>query len=192
MKPRRHAPVGLLQPLPIPSQPLKVVMMDFIPELPLSDGYNNVLVIVDKLMKYSVFILTTVKVSEVKMAKLFFKHIVTKFRTPCQIISDCDTHWQQDFWKEVCHGMGMKQSLTTSYHPQADGQMEVMNQGLKISICAYINPSSPAYLLRGYHPITGSTLLTSPQAIGWDDVHKVSGEVLNEKALHLVEAFEAK
>ena len=69
MKPRRHAPVGLLQPLPIPSQPLKVVMMDFIPELPLSDGYNNVLVIVDKLMKYSVFILTTVKVSEVKDRK---------------------------------------------------------------------------------------------------------------------------
>ena len=44
-------------------------------------------------MKYAVFILTTVKVSEVEMAKLFFKHIVTKFRIPHQIISDHDMRW---------------------------------------------------------------------------------------------------
>ena len=111
----------------------------------------------------------------------------------------------------------MKWSLTMSYHPQVDGQTEVMNQGLKISIRAYINPECdnwsdlldilalsynssphmateflPAYLLRGYHPITGSTLLTSPQAIGQDDVHEASWEVLDEKVLHLAEAFKAK
>lgn len=113
--------------------------------------------------------------------------------------------------------MGMKRSLTMSYHPQADGQMEVMNQGLEISIRAYISPErdnwsdlldilalsynssphtatgfAPAYLLRGYHPITGSTLLTSPQAIGRDDIRKDYTEVLDEKALHMAEAFEAE
>lgn len=84
----------------------------------------------------------------------------------------------------------MKRSLTTSYHPQADGQTEVMNQGLEISLRAYIGPNrddwaskldglalaynstphtatgfSPAYLLRGYHPITSSTLIHSPESI---------------------------
>jgi Integrase zinc binding domain len=44
-KPRRHAPVGMLQPIPIPSQPFEVVTMDFIPELPECEGYDNVLVI---------------------------------------------------------------------------------------------------------------------------------------------------
>jgi hypothetical protein len=48
-KPRRHAPVGLLQPIPIPSKPFEVVSMDFIPELPTLNGFDNVLVIVDKL-----------------------------------------------------------------------------------------------------------------------------------------------
>ena len=75
--------------------------------------------------------------------------------------------------------MGMRRALTTSYHPQADGQMEILNQGLEISIRAYIGPDQddwskmldalvlsynssphtvmgfiPAYLLWGFQPIT--------------------------------------
>ena len=218
-KPRRHAPVGLLQPIPIPSQPFEVVTMDFIPELPLSDGFDNILVIVDKLTKYAIFIPTTTKINELKTAKLFFKNVVTKFGIPRQIISDRDTCWHGDFWKETCRLMGMKRSLTTSYHPQADGQTEVMNQGLEISICAYIGPErddwsnlldvlalsyntsphtatgfSPAYLLRGYQPITGSTLLKSPEAIGRDEIleNHPSNEALDERALHMAEGFEAE
>ena len=218
-KPRRHAPVGLLQPIPIPSQPFEVVMMDFIPELPISNGFDNIFVIVDKLTKYAIFIPTTVKVNEVETAKLFFKHVITKFGIPRQIISDRDMRWRGDFWKEICRLMGMKRSLTTSYHPQADGQTEIMNQGLEISICAYIGPErddwsdlldvlalsyntsphtatgfTPAYLLRGYHPITGSMLLGGPKAIERDDIHEYHSqhEVLDEKALHMTEGFEAE
>jgi hypothetical protein len=43
---RHHVPVRMLQTIPIPSQPFKVVSMDFVPELPVSNGYNNILVIV--------------------------------------------------------------------------------------------------------------------------------------------------
>ena len=193
--------------------------MDFIPELPMSDGFDNVLVIVNKLTKYTIFIPTTVKINEIDLARLFFKHVITKFGIPRQIILDRDTRWRGDFWKEICRLMGMKRSLMTSYHPQADGQTEVMNQGLEISICAYIGPEhndwsnfldvlalsyntsphtatgfTPAYLLRGYHPITGSTLLGSPQAIERDDICKdhTELEVLDKRALHMTEAFEAE
>ena len=86
--------------------------------------------------------------------------------------------------------MGMKRPLTTAYHPQADGQMEIMNQTLEISLRAYVGPNrdnwvsslnglslsynstphtatgfTPAYLLRGYVPITGSSLIHSPENI---------------------------
>ena len=218
-KPRRHAPVGLLQPIPIPSQPFEVVTMDFIPELPLSSGFDNILVIVDKLTKYAIFIPTTVKINEIETAKLFFKHVITKFGIPRQIISDRDTRWRGDFWKEICRLMGMKRALTTSYHPQADGQTEVMNQGLEISIRAYIGPErndwsdlldvlalsyntsphtatgfAPAYLLRGYHPITRTTLLRSPEPIGRDEAleNRPGHEALDERALLMTEAFEAE
>ena len=71
-KPRRHAPVGMLQPIPIPSQPFEVVTMDFIPELPECKGFDNVLVIVDKLTKYAIFIPTTTTITEKATAELFF------------------------------------------------------------------------------------------------------------------------
>ena len=58
-KPRRHGPMGLLQPIPIPSQPFEVVSMDFIPELPTLNGFDNIFVIVDKLTKYAIIIPTT-------------------------------------------------------------------------------------------------------------------------------------
>jgi len=56
-KPRCHAPARLLQPILIPSQPFKVVSMDFIPELPLSSSFDNILVIVDKLSMEYLFLL---------------------------------------------------------------------------------------------------------------------------------------
>ena len=84
-KPRRQALVGLLQPILIPSQPFEVVSMDFIPELPLSSRFDNILVIVDKLTKYAIFIPTTISVTEVETAELFFHHI------PRQVITDRNT-----------------------------------------------------------------------------------------------------
>jgi Integrase zinc binding domain len=81
-KPRRHAPMGLLQPLPIPERPFEVVSMDFITELPSSQGYDNILVVVDKLTKYAIFIPTTSSVNEEQTAKLFFDHVATTFGLP--------------------------------------------------------------------------------------------------------------
>jgi len=81
-KPQRHALIGLLQPIPIPSQPFEVVSMDFIPELPLSNGFNNILVIVDKLTKYTIFIPTTTTIIEVRTTELFFHNIISKFGIP--------------------------------------------------------------------------------------------------------------
>ena len=101
--------------------------MDFILELPLSSGFDNILVIVDKLTKYAIFIPTTISVTEVKTAELFFHHIISKFGIPQQVIIDRDARWKGEFWKEICKRMGMVRSLTTAYHLQADSQTEVLN-----------------------------------------------------------------
>ena len=87
-KPRCHALIRMLQPIPIPSQPFKVVTMDFIPELPECEGYNNVLVIVDKLMKYTIFIPTTTTLTEKGTAELFFQHVISQYGIPRQVITD--------------------------------------------------------------------------------------------------------
>ena len=125
-KTRRHAPVGLLQPIPIPSQPFEVISTDFIPELPLSSSFDNILVIVDKLTKYAIFIPITISVTEVETAKLFFHHIISKFGIPQQVITDRDARWRGEFWKEICKRMGMTRSLTMAYHPQDQAQEALM------------------------------------------------------------------
>jgi len=106
--------------------------MDFIPELPGSSRYDDILVIIDKLMKYTIFIPTTTMITEKGTAELFFQHMITQYRIPRQVISDRDTQWKGEFWKKICDWMGMKRALTTAYHPQAAGQTKIMNQTLEI------------------------------------------------------------
>ncbi len=189
-KPCCHGPIGLLQPIPIPTRPFEVVSIDFIPELPNSSGYDNILVIIDKLTKFATFVPCTTEIMDNTTAALFFKHVISKFGIPSQVITDRDSRWRHGFWKEVCKLMGMKRALTTAHHPQADGQTEVLNQGLEIALWAYIGPErdgwdkyldglalsyntmphsstrfAPAYLLYGYMLATKSTLLTIPEYI---------------------------
>ena len=57
-KSQRHHPYGLLKQLPIPKRLWNSISMDFIEKLPMSDGSDTILVIVDCLTKQSIFILT--------------------------------------------------------------------------------------------------------------------------------------
>lgn len=212
-KPRRHAPVGLLRPIPIPTQPFEVISMDFIPELPISEGFDNVLVVVDKLTKYGMFIPCHTTITEKETAQLIFKHVICEYGIPRQIISDRDVRWKGDFWKETCRLLGTDRALTTAYHPQADGQTEVLNQGLEIALRAYVGPSrddwvqhlpalalsyntsphsstgfQPAFLLRGFIPTTSSTFITDP---GKDPRTEDNLDSLHPDAANLVAALQA-
>src|SRR6201991_4853818 len=140
-KPKHHAPFGLLRPIPIPARPFEVISMDFILELPKTEsGYDNILVVVDKLTKFAIFIPTKTTIDEKECANLIFENIFTQFGIPRQIITDRDSKWTGYFWEEVCRLFNIKRALTTSYHPQADGQTEIMNQILETALRIYSNP----------------------------------------------------
>ena len=134
-----HLPYGSLHSIPIPTQRFEVVTMDFIGELPESQGFDTIFVLICTITKYAFFIPPTTNLTEKKAAQMIFDKIVTHVGLPKQIIYDRDTRRRNIFWKEVCESMGSSRARTTAYHPQADGQTEILNQTIEVAIPAFIN-----------------------------------------------------
>ncbi|KAL0458927.1 UNVERIFIED_CONTAM: Transposon Tf2-11 polyprotein [Sesamum latifolium] len=118
---------GLLHPLPIPKRPWESVSMDYISGLPKVGDLGSIIVVVDRLSKYATFIAAPKHVTAEGTAHLFFKHIVKYWGLPRDIVSDRDSRFTGVFWTELFKILGSKLSMSSSYHPQSDGQTERFN-----------------------------------------------------------------
>jgi Integrase zinc binding domain len=125
-KPDKHGPIGKLCPHAIPLLPFKVVMLDLITGLLKLEGHDTVLVIIDKLTKFIQYIPTSPNLKQDGFAKLFIQNVVLKYGLPHQVITDQDTRWAKAFWASVAKHLDLDLLLSTSHHPQTDGQMEPM------------------------------------------------------------------
>ena len=122
---------GLLQPLLVPNQAWSQISMDFIESLPLSEGADTILVVVDRLTKLSHFIPLKHPFSAVEVAKLFLTHVFRLHGLPEVIVSDRDKLFTSLFWQELFRLVGTRLNFSSAYHPQTDGQSERVNQCLE-------------------------------------------------------------
>ncbi|KAG7572601.1 Neutral/alkaline non-lysosomal ceramidase C-terminal [Arabidopsis suecica] len=93
---------GLLQPLPIPDTIWSDISMDFIDGLPPS-----------------------------AVAQAFLDNVFKLHGSPKSIVSDRDTVFLSTFWQELFSLQGTSLNFSSAYHPQSDGQTEVVNRCLE-------------------------------------------------------------
>jgi len=135
----RHAPYGMLQPNEIPTRPWQSIAMDFITDLPISDGYDSILVVIDHLTKMSQFTACRKNLDARGLADLMTKEIFRLHGISKDIISDRGTLFTSEFWKQYTKEMEVERKLSTAFHPQTDGQTERTNAILEQYLRAYIN-----------------------------------------------------
>nr|GEW96770.1 reverse transcriptase domain-containing protein [Tanacetum cinerariifolium] len=106
--------------------------MDFVTTLPrTSNGHDTIWVIVDRLTKSAHFLPTRETESMVTLTWLYIKGIISCHRVPISIILDRDSHFTSGFWQSLQNGLGTQLDMSTTYHPETDGQSERTIQTLK-------------------------------------------------------------
>ena len=181
-KTHRHQPVGLLQPLPIPSGPWRSISIDAIVKLPVSDNYDSIMVIVCRLTKMAHFLPFKEEGFTSEHLAILFNFIFRLHGIPQDIVSDRGPVFTSKFWRAFCSGLGIKLNFSTAYHPQSDGQTERVNQVLEQYLRMFVNyqqddwsqllhkaeftynnsehtstKMTPFYANYGYHPLDPST-----------------------------------
>ena len=102
-------------------------------DLLLSSGFDSVLVMVNHgLTKGVIFIPCHKAINATSIAALFFKHVFTHFGLHDKVILDHSPQFSSAFAKELACLLQYNVTLSTTYHPQTDGESEWVNQELEI------------------------------------------------------------
>ncbi|GJZ20582.1 reverse transcriptase domain-containing protein, partial [Tanacetum coccineum] len=103
--------------------------IDFMGPFPSSRGNKYILVAVDYLSKWVEA--KALPTNDARVVCKFLKSLFSRFGAPRAIISDRGTHFCNDQFAKVMLKYGVTHRLSTAYHPQTSGQVEVSNRGLK-------------------------------------------------------------
>ncbi|GJR49300.1 putative reverse transcriptase domain-containing protein [Tanacetum coccineum] len=132
VKAEHQRPSGLLVQPGIPQWNWDNITMDFVTKLPkLSQGYDTIWVIVDRLTKFAIFTPMRETDSTEKLARMYIKEVVTRHEIPVSIICDRDPKFASHFWRSLQKALGTSLDVSIAYHPQTDGQSERTIQTLE-------------------------------------------------------------
>jgi hypothetical protein len=134
-------PAGLLQPLPVPDGPWQDITMDFIDGLPKSEGFEVIMVVVDRLTKFAHFVPLNHPYTAAQVARAFWDNIIKLHGVPFTIVSDRDKVFTSAMWRGILDAAGTKLQYSTAYHPQTDGQTERVNQSLEMYLHCAVHDS---------------------------------------------------
>jgi hypothetical protein len=129
---------GLYTPLPTPNKPWESISMDYMSGLPSTKRGNDcVFVVVDRFSKMAIMAACKKNITTEATAKIFFECVWVHFGIPQTIVSDRDSRFLNTFWSSLWSLLDTKLTKSTAFHPQTDGQTEVINQMIVHILCMY-------------------------------------------------------
>jgi hypothetical protein len=135
----KHVFYGTLKSLSIPNKRWKNISINFIVTLPLFNKHDAIFIVINRLtkMKYLIPYYTTDNAD--KLAMLFIIHVWKFHGLPENIISDRGSLFKSEFWKRLYKRLNINFLLSTTFHPETDGQTEIVNVTLEAILRCYVN-----------------------------------------------------
>ena len=125
-------PSYMLIPLALTTCPFVHCSMDLITDLPLSDGFNSILVVVDHgLMKGVILLPCNKTITAEQVANLLLENLYKRFGLPDEIILDQGLQFAAHAFCELLKLLNVTSKLSTAYHPQTDRATERVNQEIE-------------------------------------------------------------
>ena len=113
--------------------------MDFITELPESEGHSSIWVVVDRFSKMAHFIPLKKQASAEELSRIFVREIWRLHGLPTNIVSDRNSRFTSTFWQGVVTKLDIRSRMSTAIHPQTDDQTEKTNQSIELYVRTFTN-----------------------------------------------------
>src|SRR5579859_7215457 len=136
IRPKNQIP---LQPNQIPADVWGIITMDFITNLPISQGYDSLFVVVDRLSKAVIIAPCTKTITAEETSKLYMEQVWRRTGLPRQVISDRGPQFASQVMQGVWGKLGVKSTMSMAHHPQTDGETERVNQEIEQYCRVYCN-----------------------------------------------------
>lgn len=142
-------PLDMLQPPMTPIAIWEEISLDFITGLSVVKGQSVIIVVVDRLSKYCHLGRLSANYLVTTVAHYFVKQIVRLHGIPKRMVSDCDKIFLSKFWQEIFIKSRTTLNMSTTYHPQTDGQTKIVNKTIEgyLRMTIHDNPRSWVELL---------------------------------------------
>ena len=103
------------------------------------NGYDSILVIVNRLTKMVQYKLMQTTITAPALANVILNVVVRYHGLPDSIVSDRGSVFTSKFWSSLCYFLSIKRRLSTAFHPQTDGQTERQNSTMEAYLRAFVN-----------------------------------------------------
>ncbi|GJT04891.1 putative reverse transcriptase domain-containing protein [Tanacetum coccineum] len=127
VKDEYQKPSGLLVQPKIPQWKWERITIDFVTKLPkTSSGHDTIWLIIDRLAKSAHFLPIKETDTMERLTRLYLKEVVSRHGVPVSVISDRDSKFTSHFWQSLQKTFGTRLDMSTTYHPQTNGQIEFL------------------------------------------------------------------